>query len=91
MASRKPYAQYAALPYIFVDGDPRVLLVTALESGRWIIPKGWSERKAKPHEQTAVAMKGWMCLSGHAVFRTITAAFGLAGLVFIDHHFTIRV
>ena len=47
------YAQYAALPYAVVDGELRILLVTSQESGRWIIPKGWPEKRKEPHEQAA--------------------------------------
>lgn len=35
-----PHAQYAALPYRRGTGL-EVMLVSSLDSGRWIIPKGW--------------------------------------------------
>lgn len=35
-----PHAQYAALPYRRGNGL-EVMLVSSLDSGRWIIPKGW--------------------------------------------------
>lgn len=30
-----------------------MLLITSRESGRWIIPKGWPERKVKPRDLAA--------------------------------------
>src|SRR5687767_9409191 len=44
------YTQYAALPFRRrSDGVTEVLLVTSKTSRRWIIPKGWPIRGAKPH------------------------------------------
>ncbi|WP_421880962.1 NUDIX hydrolase [Pacificispira sp.] len=37
----KSVQQVASLPYIFVGGEPQVLLITSRERKRWIIPKGW--------------------------------------------------
>lgn len=45
--------QYAALCFRHVPGsdDPvQVLLITSRDAGRWVIPKGWSISKEKPHE-----------------------------------------
>lgn len=36
--------QYAALPVAEIDGETKVLLVTSRETGRWVLPKGWSEK-----------------------------------------------
>jgi 8-oxo-dGTP pyrophosphatase MutT (NUDIX family) len=46
--------QYAALPYRR-RGDSRteVMLVTSRETGRWIIPKGWPQKRKKPHTSAA--------------------------------------
>lgn len=42
--------QYGALPFREdEDGELRVLLVTSRETRRWILPKGWPERKIAPH------------------------------------------
>jgi 8-oxo-dGTP pyrophosphatase MutT (NUDIX family) len=30
--------------------DVEVLLITSRETGRWVIPKGWSKSKKKPHQ-----------------------------------------
>lgn len=46
----RSYAQYAALPFKFDAGDLKVLLITSRDTGRWIFPKGWPERKMKPFQ-----------------------------------------
>ncbi len=46
-------SQYAALPFKAVDGQLVVMLVTSRGTGRWIIPKGWPEKKLKPCDQAA--------------------------------------
>lgn len=46
-------AQFAALPYVMLAGRVHVCLVTSRETRRWVIPKGWPERKVAPHVQAA--------------------------------------
>ncbi len=46
-------AQYAALPYVQLDGDIRVCLITSRGTKRWIIPKGWPNPPLQPYEQAA--------------------------------------
>jgi len=46
----KQFQQYAALPFTVEDGELLILLVTSRETGRWIIPKGWPEKKLKPYQ-----------------------------------------
>lgn len=47
--------QVAALPIVTgIDGKPQVVLVTSRETGRWVIPKGWTMRGRKDHEAAAV-------------------------------------
>jgi 8-oxo-dGTP pyrophosphatase MutT (NUDIX family) len=46
-------AQYAALPYVLLDGDIRVCLITSRGTKRWIIPKGWPKPPHLPHQQAA--------------------------------------
>ena len=53
MAEKRQRTQYAALPYANSLGITRVLLVTSRDTGRWIVPKGWPERKTKPCDQAA--------------------------------------
>lgn len=46
--------QYAAVPYRRRDdGAIEVLLVTSRETKRWVVPKGWPIRGAKPHASAA--------------------------------------
>jgi 8-oxo-dGTP pyrophosphatase MutT (NUDIX family) len=35
------------------DDNLLVLLVTSRETGRWVIPKGWTAKRLKPHEAAA--------------------------------------
>jgi 8-oxo-dGTP pyrophosphatase MutT (NUDIX family) len=37
--------QVAALPLKEEDGETLVLLVTSRETGRWVLPKGWAEKR----------------------------------------------
>ncbi|MEI6559355.1 MAG: NUDIX hydrolase [Rhodospirillaceae bacterium] len=53
MAEKRLRTQYAALPYTVIDGVPRILLVTSRDTGRWIVPKGWPEKKTRPCDQAA--------------------------------------
>lgn len=53
-AGRKhPRQQFAALPLAVQDGETKVMLVTSRETRRWVLPKGWAERKLAPHELAA--------------------------------------
>lgn len=46
--------QYAAVPYRRRgDGEIEVMLVTSRETKRWVVPKGWPIRGAKPHASAA--------------------------------------
>lgn len=45
--------QCAALPFRFDNGALKILLVTSRETRRWILPKGWREKKDKPQETAA--------------------------------------
>lgn len=46
-------AQYAALPYVVLDGELSVCLITSRGTRRWIIPKGWPKPPLQPYEQAA--------------------------------------
>lgn len=37
--------QVAALPWRVVDGKVEVMLITSRDTGRWVLPKGWPERR----------------------------------------------
>src|ERR1700704_4175513 len=46
--------QYAALPYRRGSNSrTEVMLVTSRETGRWVIPKGWPQKRKKPHASAA--------------------------------------
>lgn len=53
MSKRKIRTQYAALPFTTRDGQPLVMLITSRETRRWIIPKGWPEKRTAPHALAA--------------------------------------
>ena len=50
---RKPRSQFAALPYRSVRDRLEVLLITSRETRRWVVPKGWQEKKVPDPEQAA--------------------------------------
>lgn len=45
------HTQAAALPWRMGSNGPEILLITSLDTGRWILPKGWPE----PGEKLSVA------------------------------------
>lgn len=45
--------QCAALPFSREGGELRVLLVTSRETRRWVLPKGWMEKRLSPHALAA--------------------------------------
>jgi 8-oxo-dGTP pyrophosphatase MutT (NUDIX family) len=53
----KCWRQYGALPIRIIDGGLEVLLVTSRSSRRWIIPKGWPEKRLAP--RVVVAMEAF--------------------------------
>lgn len=46
-------AQYAALPFRKTDGL-EIMLISSRDTGRWVLPKGWPIKGAKPHAVAAV-------------------------------------
>jgi 8-oxo-dGTP pyrophosphatase MutT (NUDIX family) len=45
--------QLAVIPFIMHQGQPLILMVTSRETRRWIVPKGWQEKKVKDRDQAA--------------------------------------
>ena len=45
--------QVAALPWRLTEGGLEVMLVTSRGTGRWVLPKGWQEKREAPHEAAA--------------------------------------
>ncbi|BDW86044.1 NTP pyrophosphohydrolase [Roseicyclus marinus] len=57
-AKRETRTQFAVLPYrIKKKGGVEVMLMSSLDSGRWIIPKGWPMDGMRPSE--AAAQEAW--------------------------------
>lgn len=54
MSPREPRLQFGALPFRLREGELQVLLITSRETQRWIIPKGWPEKRMAPHEVAAM-------------------------------------
>ena len=50
---RKGCRQCAALPFKEEDGETLVMLITSRETGRWILPKGWVEKRLTEAELAA--------------------------------------
>jgi 8-oxo-dGTP pyrophosphatase MutT (NUDIX family) len=50
---KRPGRQCAALPFAWDKGELRVLLVTSRETCRWVLPKGWMEKRLAPHALAA--------------------------------------
>jgi 8-oxo-dGTP pyrophosphatase MutT (NUDIX family) len=53
MSTEKHEVQYAALPFRRRGDVIEVLLITSLDTGRWIIPKGWPIEGLSPHDAAA--------------------------------------
>lgn len=47
------FRQFAALPYLELDGSIAVCLVTSRDTGRWVIPKGWPKQGLTPQDLAA--------------------------------------
>ena len=45
--------QFAALPFAQREGERMVMLVTSRETGRWVLPKGWAEKRLTGPELAA--------------------------------------
>ncbi|MTJ83247.1 MAG: NUDIX hydrolase [Telmatospirillum sp.] len=86
----KLYLQYAALPFHIENGQLRILLITSRETRRWVLPKGWPEKKLKPHQVAAKEAFEEAGLSG-AVCRTPVAAFEYEKLLDARHKVTCLV
>ena len=58
-AARKqdPRTQFAALPYRRRKGQVQVLLITSLDTDRWILPKGWPMDGCTP--AATAAQEAW--------------------------------
>lgn len=57
MAKKPARVQYAVLPLRGEGDATEILLVTSRETRRWVIPKGWPQKKLAPH--AAAAREAW--------------------------------
>ncbi|WP_247881177.1 NUDIX hydrolase [Skermanella sp. TT6] len=48
-----PRSQLAVIPFEVRQGQLMVLMVTSRETRRWVVPKGWQEKKVPDPEQAA--------------------------------------
>ncbi|MGA9795081.1 MAG: NUDIX hydrolase [Rhizomicrobium sp.] len=51
--SKVPNLQYAALPWRKAGDALEILLITTLNTRRWIVPKGWPLEGKSPHDSAA--------------------------------------
>jgi 8-oxo-dGTP pyrophosphatase MutT (NUDIX family) len=57
-AKRETRTQFAALPFrVKKKGEVDVMLISSLDTGRWILPKGWPMDALRPAE--AAAQEAW--------------------------------
>ncbi len=85
MAARR---QVAALPLrLAKDGDLEVLLVTSRDTGRWIIPKGWTSKRIKDCKAAAreareeAGVKGKILRDAIGTYRYIKRELGNGALI----------
>lgn len=45
--------QCAALPFMHREGNTLIMLVTSRDTGRWVLPKGWTEKDVTGSELAA--------------------------------------
>ena len=50
----RPRQQIAALPLRWKGDRVQVLMITSRDTGRWIVPKGWTMKSVKPWAAAAV-------------------------------------
>ena len=65
------YTQIAALPYVFVNKELLVCLITSRETKRLVIPKGWPKIEVKSHEMASIEAKEEAGLIGNICNKTI--------------------
>lgn len=46
-------SQIAALPYVRLNDETLICLVSTRRTGRWVIPKGWEKPGIKPYDNAA--------------------------------------
>jgi 8-oxo-dGTP pyrophosphatase MutT (NUDIX family) len=51
---KKPRRQIAALPLRWNDDAVEVLMITSRDTGRWVVPKGWTMKGVAPWAAAAI-------------------------------------
>ena len=63
---KKAKEQIAALPLRWSDDDTvEVLMITSRDTGRWIVPKGWTMKGVKPWAAAAIKAMEEAGVKGH--------------------------
>ncbi|MGB3556858.1 MAG: NUDIX hydrolase [Jannaschia sp.] len=81
--------QIAALPLRWKAGSVQVLMVTSRDTGRWVVPKGWTMKDVKPWAAAAIEALEEAGVKGHIareVFGTYTYEKGLDDGGFVPCH-----
>jgi 8-oxo-dGTP pyrophosphatase MutT (NUDIX family) len=66
-----PGRQFAALPMKEAGDETLVLLVTSRDTGRWVLPKGWAEKRLSGKELAAKEAYEEAGIKGQVVGRAI--------------------
>ena len=62
---QKTRQQIAAMPLRWQGDDVQVLMVTSRDTGRWIVPKGWTMKDKKPWAAAAIEALEEAGVTGH--------------------------
>lgn len=72
---QKAREQIAAMPLRWKNGNVQVLMVTSRDTGRWVVPKGWTMKDTKPWTAASIEAMEEAGVKGHIareVFGTYT-------------------
>jgi 8-oxo-dGTP pyrophosphatase MutT (NUDIX family) len=73
---KKPREQIAALPLRWKDDETvEVLMITSRDTGRWIVPKGWTMKDVKPWAAAAIEALEEAGAEGH-IAREVFGTYG---------------
>lgn len=72
---QKAKDQIAALPLRWNGDDVEVLMITSRDTGRWVVPKGWTMKGVKPWAAAAIEAMEEAGAKGH-IAREIFGTYG---------------
>ena len=72
---QKAKEQIAALPLRWNGDDVEVLMITSRDTGRWVVPKGWTMKGVKPWAAAAIEAMEEAGAKGH-IAREIFGTYG---------------